>query len=235
MNAICFIFARGGSKGLPNKNIRFFCGKPLIAWSIECALSIPEIREVIVSTDSEEIAEVSRSFGAKTPFIRPHYLGTDQSPEWLSWQHAINFIKDERGELPDLMISTPATSPLRLPIDIKNLICEYKKGCDAVVSITEADRNPYFNLVKYVDQDYINLWAVGEKCITRRQDAPKIFDITTVAYAVRPSYVIENSSLFNGRIRANYVPKERAIDIDTIFDFEIAEFLFSRRLKTWPV
>ena len=86
-----FIFARGGSKGLPGKNIRNFCGKPLIAWSIEQALSVESIKGVIVSTDSQEIAEVSRNFGAEVPFMRPNHLAQDESPEILSWKHALNF------------------------------------------------------------------------------------------------------------------------------------------------
>jgi N-acylneuraminate cytidylyltransferase len=97
MSTVAFIFARGGSKGLPGKNIRNFGGKPLIAWSIECALSVKAIDQVIVSTDSEEIAEISKSFGAEVPFIRPSELATDQSPEWLSWQHALRFLEKSSG------------------------------------------------------------------------------------------------------------------------------------------
>ena len=113
MKIIAFIFARGGSKGLPNKNIKILNGKPLIAWSIEHAKKINRIDRVIVSTDSEEIAKIAREFGAEVPFMRPLELATDESPEWLSWQHGLKHLKSIDGCLPDLMLSIPATAPLR--------------------------------------------------------------------------------------------------------------------------
>ena len=108
-----FIFARGGSKGLPNKNIRDFCGKPLIAWSIEQALNVKEISQVIVSTDSQEIAQIAKDFGAEVPFLRPSELAADDSSEILSWQHALNFVNLTTGNYPELFVSIPTTSPLR--------------------------------------------------------------------------------------------------------------------------
>ena len=120
MKIIAFIFARGGSKGLPNKNIKILNGKPLIAWSIEHAKKINRIDRVIVSTDSEEIAKIAREFGAEVPFMRPLELATDESPEWLSWQHGLKYLKSIDGCLPDLMLSIPATAPLRDVEDINN-------------------------------------------------------------------------------------------------------------------
>ena len=99
MSVYGFIFARGGSKGLLNKNLKDFCGKPLIAWSIEQAISIKTIKRVIVSTDSIEIADISRRYGAEVPFIRPPELATDESPEWLSWQHALNYILEKKDNI----------------------------------------------------------------------------------------------------------------------------------------
>lgn len=127
MNAIAFIFARGGSKGLPGKNIRTLESKPLIAWSIEQALAIKRIKRVIVSTDSEEIAAISRVYGAEVPFIRPAELARDDSPEWLAWRHALNYIRETLGLLPDVMVSVPATAPLRSSVDIDNCLDEYEK------------------------------------------------------------------------------------------------------------
>ena len=128
MKAVAFIFARGGSKGLPGKNIRPLGGKPLIAWSIEHALAIKRIARVIVSTDSEEIAAVARDYGAEVPFIRPAELARDDSPEWLAWRHALNFLRETTGELPEVMVSVPTTAPLRLALDIENCLDEYEKA-----------------------------------------------------------------------------------------------------------
>ena len=109
MSTIACIFARAGSKGLPNKNIQTFNGKPLISWAVELALEVKQINEVFVSTDSEEIAEIARMSGASIPFMRPSELATDTSPEWHSWQHFIKFLADKDGRLPDVFLSLPAT------------------------------------------------------------------------------------------------------------------------------
>ena len=128
MNAVAFIFARGGSKGLPGKNTRLFGGKPLIAWSIERALEVQRIGRVIVSTDSEEIATISRQFGADVPFIRPAELATDESPEWLSWRHGLKYLRETTGSIPEVMVSVPSVAPLGLAIDIESCMDEYVKG-----------------------------------------------------------------------------------------------------------
>lgn len=232
MNVIGFIFARGGSKGLPGKNIRLLAGKPLIAWSIEHAFAVTRVSRVIVSTDSEEIAAVARHHGAEVPFIRPAELARDDSPEWLAWRHALTFLQDTEGVLPDAMLSVPTTAPLRQPIDLENCLDEFAKGdADTVITISCAHRNPWFNMVKENPDGSVSL-VIGPKTgISRRQDAPTVFDMATVAYVARPQYVLEQMGTFCGRVRAVKIPVERAIDIDTLFDFELAEFLIARREK----
>ena len=132
-----FIFARGGSKGLPGKNMRNFCGKPLIAWSIEQALAVKSINSVIVSTDSQEIAEASREYGAEVPFIRPNYLAQDESPEILSWKHALGFLLERDGVLPSVMLSLPATAPLRDTSDIQSCLDKFNEGdSDVVITVS---------------------------------------------------------------------------------------------------
>jgi len=230
MRTIAFIFARGGSKGLPGKNIRPLAGKPLIAWSIEHARAIERIERVIVSTDSEEIATVARDSGADVPFMRPAELARDDSPEWLAWRHALAFLQDTEGALPDVMLSVPTTAPLRLPIDLANCLDEFAKGgSDMVITVSDAHRNPWFNMVKENPDGSVGLVIAPGSGITRRQDAPVVFDMATVAYVARPQFVMQQMGAFNGRVRAVKVPVERAIDIDTLFDFELAEFLISRR------
>jgi CMP-N-acetylneuraminic acid synthetase len=230
MSIVAFIFARGGSKGLPNKNIRILNGKPLIAWSIEHAKAVNRIDRVIVSTDSEEIAEIAREYGAEVPFIRPVNLATDESPEWLSWQHGLKYLKSSDGCLPDLMLSVPTTAPLRDVEDINKVIDEYQGNkTDVVITVTESYRSPFFNIVKNRPDGYVDLFISSEKDLSRRQDCPKTFDITTVAYAAKPSFVLEKNNMFEGRVRQVIVPKERSIDIDTLLDFELAEYMFKKK------
>jgi len=234
MKAVAFIFARGGSKGLPGKNIRLLGGKPLIAWSIEYALDVKRIGRVVVSTDSEEIASVARDYGAEVPFIRPAELARDDSPEWLAWRHALNFLRETTGELPEVMVSIPTTAPLRLALDIENCLDEYEKGgADMVITVTEAHRSPYFNMVKTNEDGTVGLVIPPTTVIARRQDVPLVLDMTTVAYVARPKFVMTHNSTFEGRVRAVNIPSERAIDIDTLLDFQIAECLLNiRRQKT---
>ena len=231
MDSVAFIFARGGSKGLPGKNIRSLMGKPLIAWAIEHALAVKSIRRVIVSTDSEQIANLAIKYGAEVPFMRPQKLASDQSPEWDAWRHALSFLLDTEGKMPDAMVSVPTTAPLRMPIDIQNCLTLFSESCaDAVITVSEAHRNPWFNMVKEVDDGRVELVNQEGYSFFRRQDAKKVFDVTTVAYVVRPQFVLAEKDLFSGNVKAVEVPVERSIDIDTLLDFEIAEFLMSRRL-----
>jgi N-acylneuraminate cytidylyltransferase len=233
LKVVAVIFARGGSKGLPGKNIRLFNGKPLIAWAIEHALAVKRIDRVIVSTDSNEIAAEARQYGGEVPFIRPSQLAGDNSPEWFAWRHALNFLKESTGALPDVMVSVPATAPLRLPIDIENCLDEYEKvDADMVITVTDAHRNPYFNMVKFNADGSVGLVNPPQSTISRRQDAPIVYDMATVCYVANPEFVMTHNSTFEGRVRAVNVPSERAIDIDTLLDFQIAESLLNiRKIK----
>jgi N-acylneuraminate cytidylyltransferase len=226
MGIVAFIFARGGSKGLPGKNILPLHGKPLIAWSIDQAKLVDRIERIIVSTDSIEIAEVARQFGAEVPFLRPADLAQDTTPEWHVWQHALNYLKETEGTLPSTMISIPTTSPLRLPCDLEKCIDEYQKGdVDAVITIREAQRSPYFNMVTKREDGTVSLVMSSEVMIARRQDTPIVYDMTTVAYVLNPKFVLEKESLFQGRVRAVEIPVERSLDIDNLIDFKLAEVL----------
>lgn len=230
MRYAAFIFARGGSKGLPGKNIRELRGKPLIGWAIEQVLAARGIDRVIVSTDSEEIAAVARAYGASVPFLRPEQLARDDSPEWLAWRHALTFVNDLDGVMPDALLSVPATAPLRLTSDIEACLDAYEAGdCEVVITVSPARRNPYFNMVKANPDGTVGLVIPPQAQVTRRQDAPEVFDIATVAYVANVGYVMTEMSLFAARTRAVRVPPERAVDIDDIHDFRIAEALLDAR------
>ena len=224
MKIVAFIFARGGSKGLPGKNLRVLNGHPLIAWSIRVAKEVDRIDRVIVSTDDDEIADTSLRYGAEVPFIRPSDLAEDESPEWLAWQHALKYLVKEEDYIPDIMISLPATSPLRSKEDVDDCIDLYLSGSvDGVITVSEANRNPFFNMV-YRDEDgFSDLVCKSEEAIHRRQDAPVVYDMTTVCYVLSPTFVLNNSSLLSGTLKSLVIPKERSIDIDDSLDFKIAE------------
>ena len=229
MKYVALICVRGGSKGLPCKNTLPLGGIPLVGWSISLAKQVKEISRVIVSTDSEKIAQIAREHGAEVPFIRPSELAQDNSPEWLVWRHALDYLASQEYSI-DGLIVLPATAPLREIQDIRNCINEFEKGeVDVVITVSDAHRNPNFNMVTVDDGGYSHLVIPQQKNIARRQDAPCIFDMTTVAYVARPQFVYEHDALFDGKVRSVYIPAERAIDIDTPLDFEIAEFLFSKK------
>ncbi len=225
---VALICARGGSKGLPGKNIRPLAGRPLIAWSIKQAQAVPRIGRIIVSTDSEEIAAVSRAAGAEVPFMRPAELARDDSPEWLAWRHALTYLKDSGGRYPDMLISIPATAPLRSPDDLAACLDEFEKGgADAIITVTVAHRSPYFNMVKQQPDGTVALVIPPQGSVFRRQDAPVVFDMTTVAYVASPQFVMSHNGILEGRVRQVRIPPERAIDIDTLLDFRIAECLLA--------
>jgi CMP-N-acetylneuraminic acid synthetase len=228
---IAAIFARGGSKGVPGKNVRALAGKPLIAHAIEVAKRSRYVDRVIVSTDDAVIAEAAAAWGADVPFIRPADLARDDSPEWLAWQHALRALADEadRDGQPrcDVMVCVPTTAPLRSVEDVDACIrLLLESDADVVITVTPASRSPYFNMVT-MDADGVATVVIPRTVATfRRQDAPAVYDMTTVAYAARAAFVLGASSLFEGRVRAVVVPQERALDIDTELDFRVAECLF---------
>ena len=224
------IFARGGSKSVPRKNIRLLAGKPLIAYPIETARKSNFIDEVIVSTDDHEIADVASQFGAKVPFIRPKELARDDSPEWLAWRHAVKEIrKSSDSPRMDIFVSLPPTSPLRSVEDVDICISTFlKSDADVVLTVKSTSRHPSFNMVSLDENMYARILMPSEEIVHRRQDAPKVYDMTTVAYVTRPDFILSADTLFQGKVKAVIIPEGRALDIDTEMDFAFAEFLLNR-------
>ncbi len=230
MEITAWIFAREGSKGVVGKNVKPLYGKPLIAWSIEQALMVSQVSRVCVSTDSMEIATVSEKFGAHVPFLRPKHLATDNSPELLSWRHALSYMKEQDGKFPDIFLSIPATSPLRRIKDVEECIEKFNEGdADAVVTVSSSHRNPYFNMVEVDEYGQAKIVNAQKTNIARRQDSPDVFDIATVAYVADPKFVMTTDQLFDGKVKVVQIPVESAIDIDTPLDFELAEYLFKKQ------
>lgn len=229
-SVVALIPARGGSKGVPRKNIRLLAGKPLIAYAIETARASRLIDRVVVSTDDAEIADVARRYGAEVPFIRPRELAQDDSPEWLTWRHAVRTLQAAEGEAAlDVVVCVSPTSPLRAVEDVEACIrLLLNSDADLVMTVRPAERNPYFNMVVLDGEGCARVVIRPERPIHRRQDAPPVYDITTVAYAFRPEFVLRANSEVEGRVKAVVVPPERALDIDSELDFKFAEFLLSQ-------
>lgn len=227
MSRICaFVFARGGSKGLPRKNVLPLGGMPLFVHGIRMAQQIKHIDKIFVSTDCSEISEIAQSAGAEV-ITRPPELASDHSPEWLSWQHAIEWVIKRYGDF-DVVLSLPPTAPLRKREDVEKCLAALQNEVDAVITMCAAHRSPWFNMCVEDDSGYVSIVA-GNKSIQRRQDAPKCFDMTTVAYAATVSFVLRSRGLWDGRVVGIEVPLERSLDIDTAYDFAIAEFLMQKK------
>jgi len=224
MRTFAFVFARGGSKGIPRKNLQILAGKPLLAWSIEMGQSLAEVERVFVSTEDPEITETAISFGAEV-ITRPAELAQDTSPEWLAWQHAIKVVEEKFGRF-ERFLSLPATAPLRSQQDVERCLNRLDKETDVVISMTPATRSPWFNMVYQGPKGDLRLLVEGN--YTRRQDAPIGYDVTTLAYVLRPEFILEKQRLWDGRVKGVEIPPERALDIDTPLDLEIARFLQTR-------
>ena len=223
-----FIFARGGSKGLPRKNIKLLAGKPLINYSIEIAKQVASLDCVFVSTDDPEIAEVAKSAGAIV-IDRPAELATDSSAEWHSWRHAVAWVTDNYGKF-DQFVSLPVTSPLRSVADVEAAMAKLEAtGADICISMTSASRSPYFNMVQKNDAGFVELLMKPKSQIVRRQDAPEIFDVTTVVYVTTPEFIEKKSGVYEGKVTSIEVPKVRAVDIDDIYDFKLAEAILNEQ------
>ncbi len=225
---VAFVFARGGSKGVPRKNLQLVAGKPLIAHAIGAAQASRYVERVFVSTEDEEIAAMARLWGAEVPFMRPVELAGDDAPEISSWQHALRAVQQILHLTVGTFVSVPATSPLRLPADIDACV-EALASCDAdiVITVTPARRHPMFNMVVLDPQGYARVAVNDENRFFRRQAAPPVFDMSTVAFVARPEYVLHAGHVLEGRVKTVTIDERRAIDIDTPLDLEIARLLWA--------
>ena len=224
MKKYAFIFARGGSKGLKNKNILNFNGLSLLAHTIQFAKKSLLFDKIFVSTEDKKILSIAKKYGAEI-IQRPKYLSKDNSPEILSWKHAINFLK-KNNDVFDLFISLPTTSPLRSILDVKKCIKKYNKKIDAVITFAKTSRNPCFNMIKINDNDFVELVNKTNKLYSRRQDAPNIYDMTTVCYVTNPKYVLKVNNIFEGKIKGVEIPNFRSLDIDSKLDFTITKYIY---------
>lgn len=222
-NIVAFVFARGGSKGLPRKNLRPLAGVSLLARAVRCAKAVQGIKRVIVSTDDPEIAEAARAEGADVPFLRPAELASDTARAWQAWRHAINFVENEaKADKIDIFVSVPPVCPLRTPEDVKRAIALFGKGnADIVFSVTPA--KPYDSRVK-VDPTGAASLAQGPDDAARQRTAT-VYDVVDAVYVTSPAFIRQSESIWGGRNATIEIPRERAVDIDSEMDLRLAELL----------
>ena len=230
MKRLCTICARGGSKGVKGKNLRILQGKPLIAHSILRALESKLFDAVAVSSDSEEILEAARQFGAHVLVRRPDEMATDTAPKVPVIYHCMAEAERMLGATFEVLVDLDATSPLRWADDIVGAVSLLEEtGVSNVITGTPARRSPYFNLVELNPQGYVQLSKPLPDAIVRRQDSPRCFDMNASIYVWRREAFVAEPKIFYTDTRLFEMPEERSQDIDSELDFEIVRLLMARR------
>lgn len=231
MTPLFVIPARGGSKGIPQKNIKLLAGRPLIAYSIDAVrqTGAPDSR-IILSTDSAAIAAVARSLGLDVPYMRPDHLATDTAGSREVVLDAMDWA-DSRGIDYDCVVLIQPTSPLRTAADISGAMTLYHDGIDMVVSVSESGANPYYNLFETDPQTGFLHISKGDGLITRRQDAPPVWEYNGAVYVINPQS-IRKMPLGAFERRVPFVmDAARSIDLDTMADWAVAEAIMSADIK----
>ncbi len=229
MSVIATICARGGSVGLPGKNIKKLNGKPLICYSIEQALKCDFIDDIFVSTDDEEIASIAQSAGAKVPFIRPKALADDVTSKLDVIQHLVSHLEKVHEKV-DVIIDLDVTSPLREVSDIKNCYELLTSDTDLVITGYISNKNPYFNMVETNLDGFVHLCKKSEKNITSRQTCPKVYAMNASIY-VWQRFALDKKLWENERIKIYEMPIERSIDIDTPIDWKLVQLLMNEKAE----
>ena len=227
MNRLCTICARGGSKGVPGKNIKILQGKPLLAHSLEQARESGLFSALAVSSDQEEILQVARDFGADFLVHRPAALASDTAGKLPAIQHAVQTVERESGKIFPTLVDLDVTSPLRWPKDIIGAVqlLESSKVSN-VITGSPARRSPYFNLVEETAEGFVQLAKrIPGKSILRRQDAPVCYDMNASIYVWRRDIFLPNPRVFYPDTKLYEMPEERSFDIDRELDFRIVSLL----------
>ena len=233
MTSVCIICARGGSKGLPHKNVRPLLGKPLVAWTVEQAKASKLFELVAVSSEAGLILEVARSAGADLLVDRPAELATDASSVLPAILHCLRAAETTLGHECETLVYLQATSPTRTVDDIRHAVALFRESqADAVVSGQEAKCSPYFNLVEMALDGSVHLSKPLDRPIVRRQDAPACFQLNGSIYVWRRALFCAGPAVLYPNTRIFVMPAERSIDIDAELDFTLAELVLSRRTET---
>ena len=226
------ICARGGSKGVKDKNIRELCGIPLIGHTIRQAKRWGRAHRIICSTDSSQIAEVAKRYGAEVPFMRPAELATDTCGKIAVLRHALRTTEELTGEKFSILVDLDVTAPVRRIEDIEEAFQLFLKGrSDSVVSVTPARRNPYFNMLELQSDGYAAVVKKLQKPFVRRQDAPAVYDMNASIYVFHREYVLDEAttSSISKKTRVCVMEESSAFDIDSEMDFKLVEFMVSQK------
>lgn len=227
MRALVIIPARGGSKGIPHKNIKPLDGKPLIHYTIDVARSIVADEDICVSTDDTEIISVVEQYGLKVPFVRPEELATDTAGTYEVLLHALYYYEEKLNRHYDVVILLQNTSPFRGAEQLKEALKLYRDNIDMVVSVKECPANPYYSVFEENDDGFLYV-CKGEGNIYRRQDAPKVYEYNGAIYIMNAN-VLKTTHMHKMKKRVKYVMDDRSsFDLDTMWDWQMAEMMISQ-------
>jgi len=230
MKILGTICARGGSKGIKNKNSQLLLRKPLIAYSIETLKKWNKAERIVCSTDSVKIQEIACNYGAETPFLRPAELATDEADKLDVLKHMVKYCEDEEKTKYDYIVDLDPTSPLRT---VKDIDQSYNKilnsDADIVFSVYKAHKNPYFNMVELDDDGYAHLSKKPKELIVARQKAPQVYSMNASIYIYRRDFLIKTFNILSGKSLIYEMP-DISIDIDRQIDFEFVEYILKKRL-----
>lgn len=230
MKPICFIGARGGSKGVPGKNIRLLAGKPLISYTIETALNSNIFSSVIVSTEDEKIARIAKKYGADVPFIRPKKLATDNASMYDVIIHGIKKL-NSLGYKFDILVNRDCTVPFIRNMDVKSSIALLKKEkCDMVCGVYKQHHNPYFNMMEINPKGFLRFSKNSSKRILNRQDSPIVYQLNGL-FVLYVNKLLKYRRFYMPKILPYGIPPETGLMIDTEFEFQIAEMIASGKIK----
>lgn len=230
MEVLVVIPARGGSKGIPYKNIKPLNGKPLICFSIDVARQFTTDENICVTTDDDKIIEVVENYGLKVPFKRPDYLATDTCGSNEVIQHAWQFYAD-KGKHYDAVLLLQPTSPFRKVEFLKEAVALYDDSVDMVTSVVSAPCNPYYDAYEENEAGMLEI-CKGDGTIARRQDAPKVWQQNGSVYVINPKSLMEIGMGAFTRIKKYAMPELYSIDLDTMLDWKMAEMMISEKLIT---
>ena len=229
-SVIAVIPARGGSKGLPGKNIKLLCGKPLIAWSIKAGLDSRYIDTVVVTTDSREIADIALMYGAEVPFLRPVELATDASTTFDAVKHTLNYYQDELQKKYDYLVLLEPTSPLREDDDIDNMLNKLQNKiitADSIISIGEVHEHP--SIMKRIDGEMLLPYITNLVQTTRRQDNSPAYFPYGVAYITKVDVFFKEKTFYTSRSCYYKIKRYQCYEIDDFFDFISIEGIMNYR------
>ena len=229
MKNLCTICMRGGSKGVPSKNLREMHGKPLMGHTIEQALQSKLFEHVVISTDSEKIASTAKLFGAEAWFLRPSQMATDNAPKLPVIRHAFMEAEKRYGLRFDVLVDLDATSPLRLVNDISEAYKQFvDDDADILITASPARKNPYFNMVERAN-GRVQIVKELDKTPVRRQDATQVFDMNASIYIWKRQALLENDTIFTDKTSLYVMPEQRSVDIDTEMDWEFVNYMIGKQ------